>query len=384
MIALAPDGIVLIIALAALAAAAAAAIGLLLLRFGRRWRLASQLRIVVLAPIASVTAALLAVSSAMFLSPHDLTVALWILAVATAVSLVVASLLGRSFLRTTRTLVRAARTVGGTEAGGVPAAAHRPGPRSTELAQLATELEAANRRLAMARLEVERADASRRELVAWVSHDLRTPLASARAMAEALEDGLVDDPARYHRGIRQQVDRLSDLVDDLFELSKLSAGTMQLQRSAVSVYDLVSDQIADFGPVAEERFIRIAASGDLDATVDADPRLLSRALGNLIANAVTYSPPGGLIAVAVRMAGDTVEIGVTDEGGGIRSEDLPRVFDAGWRADEARTAGRTTGAGLGLAIVRGIAEAHAGSVEAGNEGGGSRFVLRLASASTVG
>lgn len=371
MVQLDTPSLTLIGALAFAAACVAVGTGSLLLRVGRRWPLTRQLWVVVLAPIASIVAASLTVASAMFLSTHDLTVTLWITAVAGVVSLVPATLLGRSFLRTTQELLDSARVVG--TGATVRSGRHR----SVELSDLAAELDATSVRLTEARRQLEQVDESRRDLVAWVSHDLRTPLASARAMAEALEDGLVDDPARYHRGILTQVDRLSQLVDDLFELSKLSAGGLRLQRTTVSVYDLVSDQIADLAPIAAERRVRIEASGDLDTSLEVDPHHVARALANLLTNAVTHSPPDAAVDVSVQAEDTWVDIAVTDRGAGISVEDLPHVFDQGWRADAARRSGRNGGSGLGLAIVRGIADAHGGAVTAQSGAGGARFVLHL-------
>ena len=217
-----PD-VALIVALTAAAALAATALGLLVLRLGRGWTLTGQLRVVVLALVASVVGGTVVVARAMFLSTHDLAVTLWVAAVSGLVALLAATLLGRSFMRATHRLLASARAVGTGATVAVEAS------RTTELDALARELATTSERLAQARAEVQRVEASRRELVAWVSHDLRTPLASVRAMAEALEDGLVDDPDRYHRGIRTQVDRLTSLVDDLFELSRLQAGQLPLQ-----------------------------------------------------------------------------------------------------------------------------------------------------------
>lgn len=383
--ALTPGSIALIVAIAACTALAVAGAGLLVLRLGRRWRLASQLRVVVLAPLAATVAGSLAVALAMFLSVHDLAVTLWVTGVSALVSLGIASLLARSFLRTTRDLTASTRAL--VEGEAVPSSAHRAteAHRTTELAQLAGELATTGRRLAEARADVERLETSRRDLVAWVSHDLRTPLASVRAMAEALEDGLVDDAARYHRGIRTQIDRVSALVDDLFELSKLHAGSLRLQRSPVSVYDLVSDQIADLAPLADEHGIRITATGDLDAVIDVDARQLARALSNLLTNSLQHSPHGGRVEVHAAASPDAVEVSVTDAGGGIALADLPRIFEAGWRADPARIGLPQigAGAGLGLAIVRGIVMAHGGTVEAVNVPGGSRFTIRVPGAAVT-
>ncbi len=378
-----PD-VALIVALTAAVALGATGLGLLVLRLGRGWTLAGQLRVVVLALVASMVGGTVVVARAMFLSTHDLAVTLWVAGVSGLVALLAASLLGRSFMRAARRLLESARAVG----TGATVAAEAS--RTTELADLARELAATSERLAEARAEVQRVEASRRELVAWVSHDLRTPLASVRAMAEALEDGLVDDPDRYHRGIRTQVDRLTSLVDDLFELSRLQAGQLPLQSAPTAVYDLISDVVADVAPRAEERGVSVVVRGDLDRTLVVDHRQLTRALENLLSNALRFSPRGAEVELSVRDRPAVLEIAVTDRGGGIAPDDLVRVFEAGWRGDEARSStpgsgepgsGDPGGAGLGLAIVRSIVEAHAGSVTAHNVEGGSRFVLALPYAS---
>lgn len=371
-----PADIALIAVLGAAAALVATGVGLIVLRLGRRWSLAAQLRVVVGALVLSMVGGTVAVARAMFLSSHDLVVTIWVAGVSGLVSLGVASLLGRSFMRTVDRLLVSARAVG--EGATVGAQAYR----TTELNALAAELASTSERLAQARREVERMEASRRELVAWVSHDLRTPLASMRAMAEALEDGLVDDPARYHRGIRLQVDHLAVLVEDLFELSKLHTGQPRVARSPASVYDLVSDVIADLAPFAQQQQVSIAAEGDLDATIDVDATLLIRALENLVSNALRFSPAGAAVTIGVRRTPAATEISVSDHGGGLDDAAVDRIFEAGWRGDPARSAGADTGApaagaGLGLAIVKSIAEVHGGSVSAENVPGGSRFTLVL-------
>jgi signal transduction histidine kinase len=367
--------VALVVVLTGVASLVVTGLGLVALRFGRGWSLSSQLRVVVLALVASMAGGTVLVARAMFLSTHDLAVTLWVAASSGLVSLLAATLLGRSFMRTAYRLLASARAVG----TGATVAAEVS--RTTELDALARELATTSERLARARRDVQRAEASRRELVAWVSHDLRTPLASVRAMAEALEDGLVDDPARYHRLIRTQVDQVSTLVDDLFELSRLHAGRLPLQRAPASVYDLVSDVISDMSPVARERGVVVTAHGDLDQTLVVDHRQLVRALENLLSNAVRFSPAGAMVEIGVLNRDDVTEIAVIDSGGGIAPADLDRVFEAGWRGDDARTAGQAdgvhAGAGLGLAIVKSIVEAHGGTVTARNVEGGSCFALAL-------
>ena len=219
-----------------------------------------------------------------------------------------------------------------------------------------------------------RLEESRRELVSWVSHDLRTPLAGMRAMTEALEDGIAADPERYHRQIRAEVDRMVRMVDDLFELSRIHAGVLRMQPGAGDrCGDLVSEAIAGADPVARARSVRLGGSVEDGVEVTADAAGLSRVMTNLIMNAIRHTPPTASVEIRGRAVPDGVELSVTDECGGISEEDMERVFDVAWRgaarADPGRrlaTDGR--GAGLGLAIVKGIVEAHRGVVGVENVG----------------
>ena len=209
-------------------------------------------------------------------------------------------------------------------------------------------------------------------------------------MAEALEDELAADPQRYHRQMREQVTRLSAMVDDLFELSKIDSGTLRLSLQDVSLYDVISDTVADLRPVSRERDIRVEAGLGRNAVVHADPRELSRAISNLLLNAIQHTPPGSPITVAASVVDGRASVTVIDNGGGIDEQDLHRVFEPGWRGASARTPNahpevlgeslRSSGAGLGLAIVRGIAVAHRGEVTVQNVPGGCRFDLILPSA----
>ena len=144
---------------------------------------------------------------------------------------------------------------------------------------------------------------SRRQLVAWVSHDLRTPLAGLRAMAEALQDGIATDTRRYHRQIFSEVTRLSSMVDDLFELSRIESGTLSLSPDWIAVSDLVSDTIASMEPVAQASGVWLTSEADGPVPVYADPRELSRALSNLVTNAIRHTPEGGRVRVAATAAG---------------------------------------------------------------------------------
>lgn len=240
------------------------------------------------------------------------------------------------------------------------------------------ELEDQAARLADQRARAEEAEQTRRELVSWVSHDLRTPLAGMRAMAEALEDGVVDDPQRYHRQMIVEVDRLASMVDDLFELSRIQAGSLNLVMERVSLPDIVGDVLAAAEPLAAKRGVVLDAKAPIPCTIDADQRELRRAISNLVSNAIRHTPHDGTVAVQVTAGSESeVAISVTDECGGIRAEDLQRVFEVGWRADNARTPDPDGGGGLGLAIVQGIVKAHHGDIAATNVQGGCQFVIRL-------
>jgi signal transduction histidine kinase len=342
----------------------------------RRASLAVQVWVLVLAAIVSVVASMVGVANQMYLSEHDLTVAVAVAGISGIVSLLLVAVLGVLVARNSRSLSDAARRIG---AGERLESAGRYS--NSEFNDLADELVATSARLAESREREQRIEASRRELVAWISHDLRTPLAGIRAMAEALEDGIAPDPARYHRQMRIQVDQLSSMVDDLFELSKIDSDALRLSLEEVSLYDVVSDTVADLRPASRGRDIRVEAPLAQDLVVMADPRELSRAIGNLLMNAIQHTPEGSPITVAVDLVDDHAMVSVIDAGGGIDEDDLDRVFEPAWRGSKARTPslhdGRSSGAGLGLAIVKGIMSAHRGEVAVRNVPGGCRFDLLL-------
>ncbi|MFH7334271.1 sensor histidine kinase [Streptomyces sp. KHY 26] len=363
-----------LIALYAFAAAAATGLaGAGVLRLIRRRSLTASLAVVAAVGVLAMLAGTLAVAWAMFLSPHDLTAVTTVVAMAAVVSLVTALLLGRWVVARSRELADAARSFGDGGAFAAP-----DGPATAELEELSRELAATSARLAESRERERALETSRRELVAWISHDLRTPLAGLRAMAEALEDGVAADPDRYLRQIRAEVERLDAMVGDLFELSRIHAGTLPLSLSRVSLYDLVGDALAGADPLAREHGVRLVGEHVAPVPVEVDGREMSRVLGNLLVNAIRRTPADGTVAVAAERTEEGVVLSVTDGCGGIPEEDLPRVFDTGWRGTDARTP--PAGAGLGLAIVRGIVEAHRGRATVRNIPGGCRFEVTLPTA----
>lgn len=324
---------------AVLSSAIVGAIGLVLLHLlGRR----SARTLAWLAPVTAVVAVVvgvMATAQRMFLSSHDLGVVLVVCASAGVVAVGIGLLLARRV----------------------------------------DQIEQHSRELAEEQARAEEAERTRRELVAWVSHDLRTPLAGMRAMTEALEDGVAPDPDRYHRQMRTEVDRLTAMVDDLFELSRINAGALDLVREQISLADIVGDVVAAAAPLAAARGVQIAAQAELESagTIHADERELRRAIANLVGNAIRHTPDDGTVQVDATVVGGMASVTVTDACGGIPEADLPRVFEAGYRGDQARTPDPDGGAGLGLAIVQGIVTAHGGEVAVQNVSGGCRFEVLI-------
>lgn len=203
----------------------------------------------------------------------------------------------------------------------------------------------------------------RRELITWLSHDLRTPLAGIRAMAEALEDGIAPEPATYHRHIVAEAERTAGMVDDLLALAGLHTGSLDMGQETVTIGDLVSDLVGHLQPLALAQEVTLTGSVTGPSTdVVGDGGLLARALQNVVGNAISYTHPGSTVTVEVVSDVDTVHVRVGDECGGVSEDDLARVFSAGWRGDRARTPEAASGNGLGLPIVRTIVAAHGGRV----------------------
>jgi len=217
---------------------------------------------------------------------------------------------------------------------------------------------------------------ARRGLVAAASHDLRTPLASLRLLVEAVDDGVAgEDRDRYLSEIRTHVAVLSDLIDDLFELSRIEAGDISWTMRRVELGDLIGDTVAAFRTSAEERGVHLAADLPSEKVVaEADAEKVQRVLFNLIQNAIRHTPADGSVTVRATGGPSGVEVEVADSGEGIRAGDRDRAFEAFYRGDSARG---EDGAGLGLAISRAIVEAHGGRIwlEDANPGTRVRFTL---------
>jgi signal transduction histidine kinase len=232
------------------------------------------------------------------------------------------------------------------------------------------------------------AEQSRRRLVAFVSHDLRTPLAGIRAVAEAIADGVVtDDEVRTQaKHIEQESIRLSEMVDDLFEMSKINAGAVQPTREQVALDEVVDDVLAAHRIPAQHAGVHLHAElPESPVHILGSDRALVRVLSNLVSNAVAHTPEGGNVTLTVGSDDAGAWARVDDTGVGIDEADLPRVFDVAYRGSNGRVpradSSLPSGSGLGLAIAAGLAHAHGGSLSAHNLDSGARFEVRLPLAS---
>lgn len=228
------------------------------------------------------------------------------------------------------------------------------------------------------------AEQSRRQLVAFVSHDLRTPLAGIRAVSEAIADGVVpDEEVRVHaKHIEHESIRLSEMVDDLFEMSKINAGALTPSFDKVALDEVVDDVLAAHRIAAERAGVRLAANlPDQPVRVVGSDRALVRVLSNLVANAIAHTPTGGSVELALGADENSAWARVDDTGVGIDEADLPRVFDVAYRGSNSRIpradSSLPSGSGLGLAIAAGLVQAHRGTLSAHNLPTGARFEVRL-------
>lgn len=380
---------VLLVAFAAVGSLAAVAAVVLGGRAGWGRTLRARLATAALVSTAATASGVVLAARAMFISAHDLGALLVVVAIAAALAGASAVVLAGRVTDEVGELTRLARRLGDGDGADAPASTLVAADRiqSVELADVAVELGEAHDRLARARRRERALDSSRRELVAWVSHDLRSPIASVRAMAEALEDGVVDDAesiARYHRAIRSEAERLGSLVDDLFELSRITSGVAATSEvELVPLDELLIEVVEGASGPARARGVALAhrIAADEAPLVPSD---LRRVLRNVVDNAISATAQGGTVTILGRLdpgAERAVTLDVTDECGGIDEHQMRRLFEVGFRGDAARRRD-DGGAGLGLAIARGLLEAHAGEISVANDGPGCRFTVHLPTAST--
>jgi signal transduction histidine kinase len=324
-----------------------------------RLQLAGLGLVAVLLPLGAVVVA----GVVMFHSGHDLTILA--VAAASATAAVVAALaLARSIAGGAEDLKRAAARLA---IGDLTARA--PEPPQRELATMASAFNEMAQRL-------EELFDARTQLVAWASHDLRTPLANMQAMLEALEDGLAE-PEQYLPALRDQVRTLGGLVDDLFELARIDAGALTLELQEAPLSELIRGCLRGLEAEAAARGVALQAEVDEAVTARFAPDKLERVLLNLLTNSLRHTPSDGAVAVRVEPREGEVRVTVEDTGDGLAPGDERRMFERFWRGDRAR---RGPGAGLGLAIARGLVEAHGGRIWAeARPGGGARVSFTLPS-----
>jgi signal transduction histidine kinase len=316
----------------------------------------------------------------MFLSAHDSLVILIALLVSLLLAVIGAWLVVRRVSRASRRVGTGLLQLVSDSAAGTPVVADGSAETDAaprELAQVLDDLAETRHTLAESRAR-ERAAEQAQELVSFMSHDLRTPLAGLRALTEGFEDGVIDDVPRAMSQLRATVARMSVLVDDLFALSRVQGTAEAKPQTMVSIAELISDVASESAATARTRGVRVEvelpAKDRLAVLGSADD--LARALSNLATNAIRHTEPGLVVQLEGQRADDGhIRIAVSDGCGGIPESNLARVFDTSWRGTPSRSG--DDGAGLGLAIARGVVESHGGEISVRNAGGGCRFEVAL-------
>jgi signal transduction histidine kinase len=349
-------------------------VGYFIFTIGRRWLRSIRYKTLLAYSLGIIIAIIniYVTSQLMFVSEHDFLLLGLLLIFAGILSASFGYLLAASMAQSLSLLQKGAQRIA---RGDFSARVHL-----TEVDELSDVAEAFNRmgdELQKSFARQKELEQARRDLIAAVSHDLRTPLTSIRAMTEALADRVVTEPAtvqRYYGTIRSQIENLSGLINDLFELSQLETGQIQLAVEAVNLNDLLSDVVESMQAQAGAKGISLKAifSEDLPI-IKGELNKIQRVIYNLVQNAIRHTPASGSISLATQVVPDGVQVEVADTGEGIAPEDLPHIFDQFFRGERSRSR-ETGGAGLGLAIAKRIVEAHHGQIWVESQvGAGTRF-----------
>lgn len=325
----------------------------------RRSSASLRSRFVVVVALAAgvILASVLAVAELMFVSNHDALMISAIVLAAVIVALRAAQVASSRLVGEVGEVRDVLRAVGDGERD---RRARADGAR--ELTELAAATNTMVEQLTQEERRRDAADSARRNLVASISHDLRTPMTSLGLMVDAIEDDLVDGETltRYLTTMRTHVTALGSMIDDLFELSRLEAGDLEWSMRQVELRELVQGAVAAMRVEADAKGVAVAADvPSLPRTARGDPEKLQRVLFNLIRNAIHHTPADGSVTVRAESVGDWVEIEVADTGAGIAAEERERVFEPFVRGETSRT---SDGAGLGMAIARAIVEGHGGRI----------------------
>ena len=311
----------------------------------------------------------------MFASQHDLLLATVLLVFSGGMAMALGYMLSTAITTRIRILELAAREIARGKLG-----VRIPVQGKDEMAGLAEAFNRMAAQLQAAEQKQRELEQLRRDLIAWVGHDLQTPLASIRAIVEALADGVVEDPEtvqRYLATAQKEIRSLSNLIDDLFQMAQLDAGGVPLNCEDNSISDLVSDTLESFSELANRREVQLIGRVNLGVDpVYMDAPLIGRVLNNILSNALRHTPRGGTIQVAASFADNTVQVEICNTGEGVRPEDFPHIFERFYRGEKSRSRS-TGGSGLGLAIARGIVEAHGGEIGAERRGELTCFYFTL-------
>jgi len=312
----------------------------------------------------------------MFISAHDLSLLISLIIFSFGLSVTASLYLARPTATNMNELIHAARQI---NTGKLQA--NVPVKSQDEVGELAKAFNAMVTRLRHSLEREKSLENTRRELIEAISHDLRTPLSSIRVMIESINDGVVTDEKtikRYLKTTQSEIENLSQLVNDLFELSQIDAGLLKLNTDTVSLQQIISDTVETMDAQAASH--KLSLNGEVDqklSPITVDSRRVQRVLYNLVQNAIRHTPPDGSISIRAVDVGDAVEVQVVDTGEGIPEQELPRVFERSYRSEQSRSP-NSGGAGLGLSIAKGIIEAHGGRIWAESESGhGSVFSFTL-------
>ncbi|TML26817.1 MAG: HAMP domain-containing histidine kinase [Actinobacteria bacterium] len=366
-----------LIAVAGGAAIGTGLVGTVALRAARRRSIWVQSSIVTLTSIGAVAAGAMAAAHIMMVSSPSIAALGVVLVSSGTIGLLISLFLGAQIRSDSDSLIAATRQIGEGDLRTRLAA-----PATEEFAALAHELETMQSQLERSAARERKLEDARRELVAWMSHDLRTPLARIRAITEALADDLPvtrDEVRAYYRRLRLEADRLAELIDGLFELNTIAAGTLEVELERARIADILSDLVASFSVIAQARGITLRARlPAIDPEVELSPSHCERALGNLLDNALRYTDGGGCVDVEMIATSDLVDVVIDDSCGGIDPTHLRRLLAGNGASPLVGRAGKT---GLGLAIAKGLIEAQGGRIAVEGTDRGCRFTVSFPVAS---
>ena len=341
----------------------------------------SQLLLISVVTAVLVLANIGLVGYLMFISPHDLGLLFGLIIFSLGLSVIASFYLSRPTIRNIQKVISAVRQINtGNLQQNVPVTSR------DEVGELAIAYNAMLQRLQESLSRERNMEKARRELIEAVSHDLRTPISAIRVMIESINDGVVTDEEtikRYLQTAQSEIENLSQLVNDLFELSQIDAGLLKLHTDSVLLQKLIPDTLETM--TAQAASYGLTLKGEIDQglpPVTIDRSRVQRVLYNLIQNAIRHTPPDGSISIRAAEVGEAVEVQVVDTGEGITADDIPKVFERSFRSEQSRSR-QYGGTGLGLSISKGIVEAHGGHIWVKSDPGrGSVFSFTLPKTTT--